>query len=81
MRGPYVEFLLLFGLLLCIGTTIDFVLNLRNSDVRCIEEERTLLKFKPGLEEDYNGMLSAWVNHDKDCCKWEGIKCPKIQFF
>lgn len=71
MRGPYAEFLLLFGLL--------FVLNLRNSDVICIEEEReALLKFKQGLEEDYNGLLSSWVSHDEDCCKWEGIKCLKI---
>jgi EIX receptor 1/2 len=52
---------------------------LHNSEVRCIEDEKeALLKFKPGLEEDYNGLLPAWVSHDKDCCKWEGIKCPKI---
>jgi hypothetical protein len=30
----------LFGLLLCTVATIGFALNLRNSEVRCIEEER-----------------------------------------
>ncbi|XP_062147862.1 receptor-like protein EIX1 [Alnus glutinosa] len=75
MRGPYAVFLLLFGLLLSIATTICFSLNLHNSEVRCIEEERqALLQFKQGLQDDY-GMLFSWVNHEEDCCKWEGIEC------
>jgi EIX receptor 1/2 len=75
MRGPYAEFLLLFGLLLSTATTICFSLNLHNSEVRCIEEERqALLKFKKGLH-DFYGMLSSWDSHEGDCCKWEGIEC------
>jgi EIX receptor 1/2 len=76
MRGPYcAELLLLLGLLLCTATTICFGLNLRNSEVRCIEKEsQALLKFKQGLRDD-NGLLSSWGNHEGDCCKWEGIKC------
>jgi hypothetical protein len=72
MRGPYVEFLLLFGFLLCTATTIDFVLNLCNSKVKCIEEEiQALLEFKQGLKEDYKGLLAFWVGYDENCCKWE----------
>jgi EIX receptor 1/2 len=76
MRGPYAELLLLFGLLLCdIKTTLCFSLNLRNSKIRCIEEERqALFRFKQGLQDNY-GMLSSWVRHEEDCCKWKGIGC------
>jgi EIX receptor 1/2 len=75
MRDPYAVFLLLFGLLLSTATTICFSLNLHNSEVKCIKEERqALLKFKQGLQDNYS-MLSSWVNHEEDCCKWEGIEC------
>jgi hypothetical protein len=78
MRGPYAALLLLLGLLLlllCTTTSICFGLHLRNSEVRCIEEERqALLKFKQGLEDD-EGMLSSWGILEEDCCNWKGIKC------
>jgi hypothetical protein len=64
----------LLGLLLSIGTTMGFGLNMRNSEVRCIEEERqALLKFKQGLIDDAN-LLSSWGSQE-DCCKWKGIEC------
>ncbi|XP_059462222.1 receptor-like protein EIX2 [Corylus avellana] len=78
MRGPYAALLLLLGLLLlllCTATSICFGLNFRNSEVRCIEEERqALLKFKRGLQDD-DGLLSSWGSHEEDCCNWKGIKC------
>jgi EIX receptor 1/2 len=62
-------------LLLCTATSICFGLHFRNSEVRCIEEERqALLKFKQGLEDD-DGLLSSWGSHEEDCCNWKGIKC------
>ncbi|KAE7996105.1 hypothetical protein FH972_000853 [Carpinus fangiana] len=77
--GPYAALLLLLGhllLLLCTATSICFGLHFRNSEVRCIEEERqALLKFKQGLEDDEDGMLSSWGSHEEDCCNWKGIKC------
>lgn len=58
MRGNYSELLLILGLL-CIGTRIGFGLNLGDSEVRCIEEDRqALLKFKQGLK-DHLGLLSS----------------------
>ncbi|KAE8077810.1 hypothetical protein FH972_016336 [Carpinus fangiana] len=78
MRGPYAALLLLLGLLLlllCTATSICFGLHFRNSEVRCIEEERqALLKFKRGLG-DYGGLLSSWGSQEEDCCNWKGIKC------
>lgn len=71
MRGPYAVFLLLFGLLLSTATTICFSLNLHNSEVRCIEEERqALLEFKISYL-----FLYYWGTNKEDCCKWEGIEC------
>lgn len=74
-RGSYSKLLLILGLL-CTRTRIGFGLNLGDSEVRCIEEERqALLKFKQGLK-DHLDLLSSWGNHE-DCCKWIGIKCNK----
>jgi EIX receptor 1/2 len=75
MRGHYAEFLLVLGLLCIIGTAnICFGLNLSNSELRCIEEERqALLEFKQGVQDDYH-VLSSWGSHE-DCCKWRGIQC------
>jgi EIX receptor 1/2 len=75
MRGHYEEFLLVLGLLCIIGTTnICFGLNLSNSELRCIEEERrALLEFKQGVQDDYH-VLSSWGSHE-ECCKWRGIQC------
>jgi hypothetical protein len=71
-RGIYS--ITLLGLLLSIRTTMSFGLNMRNSKVGCIEEERqSLLKFKQGLIDDAN-LLSSWGTQE-DCCKWKGIEC------
>ncbi|XP_059462264.1 receptor-like protein EIX2 [Corylus avellana] len=78
MRGPYAALLLLLGLLLlllCTATSICFGLNLRNSEVRYIEEERqALLKLKQSLQDD-DGLLSSWGSQEEDCCNWKRIKC------
>jgi EIX receptor 1/2 len=75
MRGGYAELLLILGLLLCTATAICSGLNLRNSEVRCIEEERqALLEFKQGLHDNHS-LLSSWGSQEEDCCNWKGIKC------
>ncbi|XP_042940342.1 receptor-like protein EIX1 isoform X2 [Carya illinoinensis] len=74
MRACYLQFLLLLALLSCNATKFGFSFDLRDSKVRCIEEERqALLQFKQLLVDHYH-WLSSWSN-DEDCCKWEGIKC------
>jgi EIX receptor 1/2 len=75
MRGGYAELLLILGLLLCTATAICNGLHLRNSEVRCIEEERqALLEFKQGLHDNHS-LLSSWGIQEEDCCNWKGIKC------
>ncbi|XP_042942796.1 receptor-like protein EIX2 [Carya illinoinensis] len=75
MRACYLQFLLLLGVLLsCNATKLGFSFDLRDSKVRCVEEERqALLQFKQHLVDHYH-WLSSWSS-DEDCCKWEGIKC------
>ncbi|KAE7996107.1 hypothetical protein FH972_000855 [Carpinus fangiana] len=78
MRGGYAELLLILGLLLCTATVICNGLNLLNSKVRCIEEERqALLEFKQGADglHDKQSLLSSWGSQEEDCCNWKGIKC------
>ncbi|KAG6642832.1 receptor-like protein EIX1 [Carya illinoinensis] len=75
MRACYLQFLLLLALLSCNATKFGFSFDLRDSKVRCIEEERqALLQFKQHLVDHYH-WLSSWSSIDEDCCKWEGIKC------
>ncbi|KAG6642852.1 receptor-like protein EIX1 [Carya illinoinensis] len=75
MRACYLPFLLLLGVLLsCNATKLGFSFDLRDSKVRCIEEEQqALLQFKQHLVDHFH-WLSSWAS-DEDCCKWEGIKC------
>ncbi|KAF5470784.1 hypothetical protein F2P56_011273 [Juglans regia] len=74
MRACYLQLLLLLALLSCNATKLGFSFDLRDSEVRCIEEERqALLQFKQHLVDRFH-WLSSW-DHDEDCCKWEGIKC------
>ncbi|KAG2689987.1 hypothetical protein I3760_09G166200 [Carya illinoinensis] len=75
MRACYLQFLLLLGVLLSRNATkLGFSFDLRDSKVRCMEEEwQALLQFKQHLVDHYH-WLSSWSS-DEDCCKWEGIKC------
>ncbi|XP_045805111.1 receptor-like protein EIX2 [Trifolium pratense] len=46
--------------------------------VRCNEKDKeTLLIFKKGINDSYNGKISTWST-EKDCCAWEGVSCDNI---
>ncbi|GAU42681.1 hypothetical protein TSUD_131090 [Trifolium subterraneum] len=46
--------------------------------VQCNEkDEETLLIFKKGINDSYNGKISTWSTK-KDCCAWEGVSCDNI---
>ncbi|XP_041011417.1 receptor-like protein EIX2 [Juglans microcarpa x Juglans regia] len=76
MRACYLQFLLLLlAVISCKATKLGFSLDLSDSKVRCIEEERqALLQFKQHFVDPSN-WLSSWNSDHEDCCKWEGIQC------
>ncbi|MCI22139.1 receptor-like protein kinase [Trifolium medium] len=68
-------------LLLLLLSLTTFHKTMSSNDHKLVEcnekDQETLLIFKNGINDSYNGKISTRLT-EKDCCAWEGVHCDNI---